>query len=71
MHRLDEWSGSRPIYLCTIDELVGESGPVDDERAVKQMALLGSILQKLGYQLISGEAPRFHELWAAHIGTIQ
>jgi hypothetical protein len=71
MQRLNEWSGSRPIYLCTIDELVGASGPSDDEHAVKQMDLLASILQKLGYQLISGEAPRFHELWAAHIGTIQ
>jgi hypothetical protein len=54
MQRLDESSGSWPIYLCTIEELVGTSGPADEEHAVKQMDLLTSILQKLGYHLISG-----------------
>ncbi len=54
LQRLDESSGSRPIYLCTIEELVGTSGPADEEHAVKQMDLLASILQKLGYHLISG-----------------
>ena len=68
MQRLDEASGAQPIYLCTMEEFVGTS---DEDRAVKQLDLLASILQKLGYQLVSGQAPRFDELWAAHIGTIQ
>jgi hypothetical protein len=68
MPPLDAASGAPPIYLCTLEELVGAS---DDERAAEQMALLASILGKLGYQLISGEAPKFNELWAAHIGTLQ
>jgi hypothetical protein len=68
MPPLDGASGAPPIYLCTVEELVGTS---DDDRAAEQMALLASILGKLGYELISGEAPRFHELWAAHIGTLQ
>ena len=53
-----------PIYLCTLEQLVGDT---DDERATEQMALLGSILEKLGYRLMSGQAPNFHELWAAPI----
>jgi hypothetical protein len=57
-----------PIYLCTLEQLVGSA---DDERAAEQLALLASILKKLGYELMSGEAPRFNELWAAHIGTLQ
>jgi hypothetical protein len=69
MERLNELSAAKPIYLCTIDELAGASA--SDEHAARQMDLLASILQKLGYQLISGEAPKFHELWAAHIGTVQ
>jgi hypothetical protein len=68
MSRLDPASGAPPIYLCTMDELVGDA---DDERATAQLALLGAILEKLGYRLISGEAPNFHELWAAHVGTVQ
>lgn len=50
-----------PIYLCTQQELVGDAS---DGRAVEQLELLASIVAKLGYQLMSGEAPRFHELWA-------
>ena len=68
MPPLDGASGAPAIYLCTLEQLVGAS---DDHRAAEQMDLLASILTKLGYQLISGEAPRFDELWAAHIGTLQ
>lgn len=64
MARAEDRSRSGRIYLCTLDELVGSA---NDERAAEQMALLASILGKLGYQLMSGEAPRFHELWAARI----
>lgn len=54
----------RPIYLCKLEEIIDVS---NDERADKQMEALASILQKLGYTLMSGEAPHFDELWAAHL----
>ena len=53
-----------PIYLCTLDQVVGSS---TDDRAAEQLDLLASILKKLGYQLVSGEAPRFNEQWASRI----
>lgn len=49
MPPLDAVSGAPPIYLCTLE----------------QLALPASILKKLGYELMSGEAPRLNELWAA------
>lgn len=49
------------IYLCGLDEL---TEGLSDDQATGQMARLGAILSKLGYQLQSGEAPRFNELWA-------
>lgn len=52
------------IYLCSLQQLVGD---VDDDRATDQMALLGSILEKLGFRLMSGVAPNVDELWAAPI----
>lgn len=52
---------NEPIYLCTQDELFDT---VDEERAMAQMRLLASIVEKLGYRLASGEAPNYDELWA-------
>ena len=56
----------KPIYLCKLDEIIDVS---DDERADQQMQVLASILGKLGYTLMSGEAPNFDELWAAHMNV--
>jgi len=57
-------NNNRFVYLCTLDELAGSSG---EGRTDELMALLASILSKLGYVLVSGEAPNFHELWAARV----
>ena len=44
-------------------------GDVSDERAIEQLNVLQSILNKLGYNLVSGQAPNFHELRAAPIAA--
>jgi len=52
-----------PVYLCTIDEFAGGPGASDDH-VLRRMTLLAGILNKLGWDLASGTAPNFHELWA-------
>lgn len=48
-------------YLCGLDEL---TEGLNDDQVTDQLGRLGAILRKLGYQLQSGESPRFNELWA-------
>ena len=52
------------VYLCTIDQLAPGA---DDDQAMAQMQLLGDILHKLGFQMMSGVAPDFHQIWARPI----
>jgi hypothetical protein len=56
------------VYLGTLDEVVSH---LDDELATEQLAMLVSVLGKLGFQLMSGTEPAFHELWAAPIVQTQ
>lgn len=56
------------VYLGTLDEVVGH---LDDDLATEQVSVLASMLGKLGFHLMSGKAPAFHELWAAPIVQTQ
>jgi hypothetical protein len=49
------------IYLCKMDDLIRDA---DDRRADELMTLLGGILHKLGFQLVSGQDPHFDDLYA-------
>lgn len=49
------------IYLCKMENLVGGA---DDERAAELLTLLGTILNKLGFQLVSGQEPHVDDLYA-------
>ena len=49
------------IYLCKMDDLVRNA---DDQRASELMTLLSGILNKLGFQLVSGQDPHFDDLYA-------
>jgi hypothetical protein len=49
------------IYLCQMNDLIRDA---NDDRAGELMTLLGTILNKLGFQLVSGQEPHFDELYA-------
>ena len=57
---------SEPIFLCTQDQWIDPGA--SEDRAVEQLALLGRICERLGYQMMSGVAPNFHEIWARRVG---
>jgi hypothetical protein len=61
---VDTPASDAPVYLGTLDDLLGR---LDDERATEQLGVLGSMLGRVGYRLMSGQAPAFHELWAAPV----
>ena len=49
------------IYLCKMQDLIRDA---EDDRANELMTLLGTILDKLGFQLVSGQEPHFDDLYA-------
>ena len=51
-----------PIRLCTMDDLAAPGS--SEERVLQRMELLADILHRLGWDMASGVAPDFHELWA-------
>jgi hypothetical protein len=60
--RRDADPGRAPVYLGTLDQLDTASA---DETA--RLSWLASTLATLGFQLMSGKAPNYHELWAARV----
>lgn len=48
-------------YLGEMDALLEG---LNDDQATEQLGRLGAILSRLGYELQSGEAPHFNQLWA-------
>lgn len=53
---------SEPVYLCTIEEWAGAGA--SEDHILRRMTLLAGILNRLGWDLASGTAPNFQELWA-------